>query len=692
MANQSSDGARRAFEQAVGLLKDNAFEKADSFLDAALQNFPNDPNLLRLQGMSLYRQNRFAEAEQRLTHAVRLVPGFALAHENLADALMRQGKVGEAVKSLQTALKHDPASRKANKKLSELFARMGKGKEADELFQQTLDRDPDRQALVEAMESNRAGEREQAEKKVREVLKRSPENVDALRLMGIICARQERFSDAEAFLASAVRLAPDFWMAWLNLGSALNEQQKFDEAERAYRKTLEFRPGFIHALERLGANCMNDGRIEDAIGWLNKALEVDKKHFPSLLCLGHALKTIGQQDEAIDAYRRCAESKPDFGEVYWSLANLKTFRFEDSEVEAMRGHFERLSNSTDDDDSEISFAFALGKALEDRKDYPGAFDYYSKGNLKKRLKVNYDPISFQDTNDRIIDVFDREFFEQRAGWGYEDDSPILIVGLPRSGSTLLEQILASHSDVEGTAELHYLMRIASETGLNRADGIKYPEFMLEMKPHHVSGLGEEYIEAAEKHRTGAKYFTDKMPNNFVAIGLLHTILPNAKVIDARRHPLDSCLGTYKQLFASGQVFSYDLYDIAHYYIQYMRMMDHWAEALPGKVLTVHYEDVVDDLDTQARRIAEHCGLEWQDEMLRFHETKRAVKTASSEQVRQPIYKGSVNLWRRLRRRSRMSSSITSIPCFGKTARESQQPRSTDLERRLAFVAIRTAIP
>ena len=687
-------------------MKANAFARAGEVLESALRHSPDDANLLRLLGVSLTRQNRAAEAERPLTRAVRLVPNFALAHENLADALVKQGKFDAAVQSLKAAIKHNPASAGAKRKVGELLVLTGRGGEADELFQQSLAQDPDRAALVEAMELNRQGETGKAEKIFRGLLRRNPENVDALRLMGALCARKENYNDAEAFFRQATDLAPDFWMAWINLGAALNEQQKFGEAEIAYKRAVEIEPDSAFTLEKLGANSMHDGRLEESLVWLNKALELDPAHFPSLLCLGHVLKTVGRQREAIDAYRRCAAAKPDFGEVYWSLANLKTFRFEDSEIQAMQrqlarirhqlpaadadalaprgrapsGHLdvlsrtpavpsrprgpagrrldalatkvgdgcglEEVSNTADREDSEIAFAFALGKAFEDRGDYGNAFQSYARGNEKKRFKVNYDPTEFQKTNDRIIEVFSKEFFAAHSGQGFPEESPILIVGLPRSGSTLLEQVLASHSQVEGTQELHYLLRLATETGLNRIDGIKYPECMLELKPHQIRDLGREYIESTLHHRSGARYFTDKMPNNFTGIGFLHTILPNAKVIDARRHPLDSCLGCFKQLFARGQVFTYDLYDLAHYYSEYLRMMHHWAEVLPGKVLTVQYEDVVVDLEVQARRIAEHCGLAWEDRMLRYHETERAVKTASSEQVRQPIYSGSVNLWRR----------------------------------------------
>ncbi len=638
--------ARRTFDRAVRLMKANDFAAAGALLEAALEHAPNDPNLLRLLGVSLTKQNRNAEAEKTLTRVVRLVPNFALAHENLADALLQQGRLDEAAQSLKTAIRHNPESDAANRKLVEVLALTGQGAEADEAFRHSLEGDPDRAAIVEAMELNRIGESKQSEKILRGLLRRNPEHLDALRLMGVHCARKELYNDAEAFFRRAVDLAPDFWLAWINLGAALNEQQKFDEADTAYKQALQLKPESVFTLEKLGANSLFDGRHEDAVNYLDAALERDPAHFPSLLCLGHVLKTVGRQEESIDAYRRCAAARPDFGEAYWSLANLKTFRFSGSEVREMEKQLDGVSGKAEGEDSEIAFSFALAKAFEDRRNYGKAFEYYSRGNARKRPRLNYDPIEFQRTNDRIIDVFTKAFFEERAGQGCEDDSPILIVGLPRSGSTLLEQILASHSQVEGTAELHYLLRLATETGMTRSDGVRYPECMLEMKPHHFRDLGREYMENTERHRSGARYFTDKMPNNFTGIGFLQAILPNAKVIDARRHPLDSCLGSFKQLFARGQIFTYDLYDLAHCYIQYMRLIDHWNEVLPGKVLTVHYEDVVSDLEQQARRIAAHCGLGWEDGMLRYHETERAVKTASSEQVRQPIYSGSVNLWRR----------------------------------------------
>ncbi|MEO0424628.1 MAG: sulfotransferase [Pseudomonadota bacterium] len=639
---------RQAFQKAASLIQAGELNAADQLLTDALTAHMNDPNLLRLQGISLARQEQFPEAEAKFTHVIRLAPQHAPVYEDLANVQLNQRKFEEAITSMRLAIKHSNDPAPVQQRLGELLSIIGRDAEAEKLFGESLLNDPQKRALADAMEHANAGEVAKAEKIYRDLLRKNPNDVDALRLLGVLNVKRERYDDATAMFRRAVQLAPDFWKAWINLGTALSEQQKFDEADAAYREALALQPGSVHTLERLGANAMKASDLDASVDWLRKSLAISDDHFPSWLCLGHALKTLGQQEEAIEAYRRCIEVKGDFGEAYWSLANLKTFRFDDDELAAMGTHLANVTDATDEEaqDAEIAFSFALGKAWEDRGDYSKAFEHYYHGNSKKRFKVTYDPIEFQDSTDRIIEVFTREFFAEREGWGYADDSPILILGLPRSGSTLLEQILASHSQVEGTAELHYLLRAATQSGLNRTDGIRYPQVMHELAAHHIEGIGQEYIENTAKHRTGSAYFTDKMPNNFPAIGFLHTILPNAKVIDARRHPLDSCLGTFKQLFASGQVFSYDLYDLAHYYSQYIRLMDHWAEVLPGKVLTVHYEQTVADLETQARAIANHCGLPWEEGMLAFHENKRAVRTASSEQVRQPIYSSSVALWRR----------------------------------------------
>lgn len=615
------DGPRIAFTRAAKLLKSSAYAEAERRLRAALGKHPGDPNLLRLRGVALAKLDRWGEARRSLLYAIEAAPELAITHENLAEVLLHLGSHENAVKHLEAAKQHDPNSRRAGEKLRELAA------------------------LADARTLSRRGESAKAAQRYRELLTMDPNSVVALRMLGVLCVKRGNYADGETYLRAAVELAPDFWQAWISLGIAFYEQQKFLEAEGALKQALKIVPQSVRVMKKLGVNAMGNGRSDEAVAWFEKALEIDETHMPSVHSLGHALKAVGRREDAIAAYLRCLEAQPDRGEFYWSLANMKTFRFSDEQVTQMRMQLRTGTQAPHAEASKIAFLFSLGKAAEDRKDYAAALDYYMAGNRRQRSRVNYDPTDFQRLIERIKNVCSKSFFDSIAGMGCEDDSPILIVGLPRCGSTLLEQILASHPQVEGTAELHYLPRIAAQTGLNRLDGIGYPECLRELQPNHFKSLGEQYIENTLSHRSGARFFIDKMPNNFMDIGFLHAVLPNAKVIDARRHPVDSCLSAYKQLFARGQYFSYDLYELAHYYNQYQSLMDHWTEVLPGKVLTIRYEDVVDDLETQVRRMALHCGLEWEESMLRFYETERSIWAASSEQVRQPIYRGSVNHWR-----------------------------------------------
>ncbi len=394
-------------------------------------------------------------------------------------------------------------------------------------------------------------------------------------------------------------LAPDSAVAWAGAGNAYAQAGQQDASVAAYAKSLELNP---------------------------RAAGVHMSH-------GHALKTIGDQEAALAAYRAAVAERPRFGEVFWSMANLKVFRFEDAEVRTMA---EQLTRGDLTDSERIHFSFGLGKAYEDKGDYEAAWSHYDAGNRLQRPLVKHDPLELEKRHQDIRAIFDRDFLARHAGSGHEAPDPILIVGLPRSGSTLVEQILASHSQVEGTAELPALGQVATSIGRFRRDDVQFPGSVVDLDGRDWRAYGQRYLEDAARHRfTGRQFFTDKMPNNFPLLGLLHLILPNAKIIDARRHPLDSCLGCYKQLFAKGQNFTYDLEDLAHYYRHYHATMDHWHDVLPGRVLTVHYEDTVIDLEGQVRRILEHCRLPFEAGCVRFFETRRAVRTASSEQVRHP---------------------------------------------------------
>jgi len=627
----------------VGCIQQGNLVEAEALARQILRAHPRDANILLVLGVALMRQNKFKEALKHLSKSIKIAPELAGVHEEYGLALAASGRFKEAEESLQSALKLDPNSKSVHAKLTRLQAMQGNDEESQKTRERMFEINPHWQKLQDARKLQTDGKLDEARRIVKSVLREDPIDVNALSSMAGICMAQDAFNDAEAFLRKALELAPDFGHAWSLLSLALKEQSKFEEAVKALDKACSLEPKNADWHSNLGNLLLTWGKEERALDSFNKALVINPGHVGALLSKGHVLKTMGDLDDAISAYRASAKARPDLGEIYWSLANLKTFRFDPDEVEFMQS---QLDSGKLTDESELHFCYSLGKYFEDQEDYPKAFEYYTQGGAIKRKNVTFDPVEYEAQSDRIIEVFTADFFEQRASFGYSDAAPILIVGLPRSGSTLIEQILSSHSQVDGTAELSDLMMLGNKTGQNRFDKLKFPESLVDIDAGSIEDLGKEYIERTFHHRQGAPYFTDKMPNNFPHIGFLHLILPNAKVIDARRHPLDSCFGTFKQLFAKGQPFSYDLFELGQYYKSYIRLMEHWDHVLPGKVLRVQYEDNVADQEKQARRMIEYCGLEWEDQVLRFYETERSVKTASSEQVRQPIYNQSVNSWKR----------------------------------------------
>jgi tetratricopeptide (TPR) repeat protein len=377
-----------------------------------------------------------------------------------------------------------------------------------------------------------------------------------------------------------------------------------------------------------------------------RAVLADYPNQPKVwMSLGHALKTANHNAESIEAYRRCIELAPQFGEVWWSLANLKTFRFTPTEVATLRAQLERDDLTNDD---RFHFHFALGKALEDGAEYRASFEHYERGNALRRKLVRYDADDNAGHVDRCRQLFTREFFAERVGWGSAAADPIFIVGLPRSGSTLVEQILASHSEVEGTQELPDITMIARGIArrTSRADASAYPRALAKFSAAELLELGDRYLGHTRiQRKTSRPSFIDKMPNNFAHVGLIHLILPNARIIDTRRHPLGCCFSCFKQHFARGQNFTYDLEELGRYYRDYVELMAHFDAVLPGRVHRVFYEDMVDDTEVQVRRLLDYCGLPFEPAVMKFHENQRAVRTASSEQVRQPIFRDGLEQWR-----------------------------------------------
>jgi len=632
-------------QAALEALRDSRPLRAEFICREYLERNPGSVEHLRLLGGALLKQARYPDAEQVIRHALAIHPGFPHLHEDLGSALALQGRHSEAVPCFEQAIRLEPQLPQAHKKLGEALAALGRGREADESFEEFFDRDPARGKVALALDHLQAGRKEEALDTLRTALRENADNVDALRLLAQLYWKDKKqLSDAEALLRRTTKLAPGHTMAWTMLGGILLESNRHAEALACYEAALRADPASAVAWSGIGIAHSHAGDVEKAVEAFERAITLRPGNANVQLSYGHALKTRGDQPAALRAYRAAIAAKPDFGEVYWSMANLKVFRFEDDEVQAMEQQVARddLSQS-----AETHFRFALAKAYEDRGDYDRAWHFYETGNQRQRGTVFHDPVAMEVRHEQIEAVFTPALFEKFSGQGHDSPAPIFIVGLPRSGSTLVEQILASHSQVEGTAELPTLVRLAFSIGRYRPDKKGYPESVAELRGRDLKAYGRQYIEESAAFRsTDRPFFTDKTPNNFSHVGLIQLILPNAKVINARRHPFDSCLGGFKQLFAKGQHFTYDMAELAAYYRQYHATMQYWHRVLPGKVLDVHYEETVSDLETQVRRILAHCGLPFEEACLRFHENRRAVKTASSEQVRQPIYKDALGYWRR----------------------------------------------
>jgi tetratricopeptide (TPR) repeat protein len=438
-------------------------------------------------------------------------------------------------------------------------------------------------------------------------------------------------------------LAPDYQAARYDYVRVLLDRHSHARALDELQKLLSADPHNRSYRTALATTYVGLGETQRGID-LYRELLAESPAAELHLSIAHALKTLGLRQAAVDSYHAAAALKPDFGDAYWSLANLKTYQFAAAEVEHMAATEAAPGTSLVD---RYHLCFALGKAYEDAARYAESFELYARGNALKKSETRYDP-GHVESNARLqAAVCTRDFFAARRGAGSPDPAPIFIVGLPRSGSTLLEQILASHPQVEGTMELPEVLRLANTLRGRESQGgeRRYPGVLAELDLAEFRRLGEQYLVDTRIYRTGKPFFIDKMPNNFRHIGLIHLMLPNAKIIDARREPIACCFGNFKQLFAAGQEFTYGIEDIARYYCSYVRLMAHWDAVLPGRVLRVRHEDVVEDLEVSVRRLLDHCGLKFEPACLEFYRNDRSVRTASSEQVRRPIYREGLDQWR-----------------------------------------------
>ena len=634
---------RQAFETASAALRAGEHARAARLCEESLRSFPDDASTMCLAARAYLALRQFEPCERHVTEALRRFPRFAAAHDAHGDLMLATGRPGQAVAAYEQALRLDPARpatlariEKARQVASAAEAAAPGGRRKPRVRMAFAEE------VGEAESLQKAGDFDRAEDLCRGILKKDPDHVEAARLLAGIASQHKRFREAEVFLLRATALAPGYARAWVDLVDVQREQEKYDEAIASAQRLVDLEPDKAESHMVYAGVVGAAGRHEDAIAAYRRALELAPRKSAAMCGMAHHLKTIGAREDAIAQYRACIAVKPDHAEAYWSLANLKTFRFEETEVAAMETLVKEGKLPVE---SLCMVHNALGLEYEARGDFDRAFASFERCNILRRQQESYDPVDTEATHDRVIRFFDAE--RLRKGTAEEvHPVPIFIVGLPRSGSTLIEQILASHSQVEGTHELSDLSKLVRGYRGRRTQ--QFPDTLGGLEPGGWARLGREYLERTRKYRSGAPFFIDKNPNNFVFAGLLKLAMPNAKVINARRHPVDSCFGSYKQLFASGQPFTYDLTELGEYYLQYQRLMDHWHRVLPGFVLDVHYEQVVADLENEVRRILEFCELPFEEACLNFHETRRAVKTASSEQVRLPIYSSSIELWRNYR--------------------------------------------
>ena len=639
---------KEAFRQAFTYLKKGDARLCINTCKSALINYPENINLLCLISRASISIRLFEDAQGFLNEATRLNPKSPIARETYGDLLLVQGKAEESLREYNFVKSLDPEHPNIDRKIQQakiiqkdLSKKITEALSHDEKIKKPSRLTTFDEELSEAREHQESGRGELAEEIYRDILKKDPNHIEAARLLAIIAMDHEKYKDAEIFLTRVIENAPKYSRAWADMVRAQREQHKYEEALDSANHLISLDPNIFESYMVRASVEGEAGMHDEAITTYKKALSISPEKPGALCSMAHHLKTIGKQNEAISVYRQAIKIQPEHTESYWSMANLKTFSFDQEEIVDMEN---LLTNSDLPEIGRVHLHNALGLEYESRKDYGKAFENFRSCNVIRRKSESYDPVEYETMIDTIIEIMSIEKMKRKPA-NDQDVTPIFIVGLPRSGSTLIEQILASHSLVEGTHELHELQ--ISMQNVRESSNIKqrFPESLKYFNAEVWQKLGKEYIQSTEKYRTKKSFFIDKNPNNFTFLGPIKLSIPNAKIINAKRHPLDSCFGSYKQLFASGQPFSYDLLELGEYYMEYRRIMDHWHNACPGFVLDVDYESVVNDLEGEVRRILKFCGLPFEESCLRFHETERAVKTASSEQVRRPIYSSSVNLWR-----------------------------------------------
>ena len=623
--------------------------------------------------IDLFNNNNLNECIEQLEEILNIHSTNLEALEMLLDLNIKINKAEEALEIIKKLIQLDPNKKEHQEKLIKVYqflnneqayqsalidlhknfpsietARLisnihienDREEESDQVIQTFFESDKTYGDLYKGIRHAKAGRLKLAEESYKKVLKKEKNNIDALRLLGLLAFKTKDYEIAERLFLKVLKLDPSFSLAWDNLAKLYRIQNKLLKSIPAFENLIKLDPSNFEALVSLGTIYIKLSKYHEGIKLYEESLKIKPENPRVFLSLGHALKTIGEREKSEAAYQNTIKYFPSSGEAYWSLANLKTYEFSNKEIANMELSLKRNMHQNE----LIQMHFALGKAYESNRQFDKSFKHYMDGNWQQRKQVIYNAEDYKISIDEIINFFENNnnILDLKAEAG--SDEPIFILGLPRSGSTLIEQILASHSLIEGTQELPNIMAISRDIKLiDQKNG--YPDNLLKLNQSSFDELGKKYIDETKWARSSKPFFIDKMPNNFFHIGLIKLILPKAKIIDARRNPMDACFSCFKQYFAKGQHFTYDLDDIARYYKDYVRLMDYWNKLFPDEIFTIQYEQIIENPNDRISDLLEFCNVKFEDNCLNFHKSKRAVKTASSEQVRQPMYKTGINYWR-----------------------------------------------
>ena len=636
MSNKNS--LEIAYQNARDLIHKKEYHQAIDQLNEILKIFPNELNSIYLLIDCFIKTNKPNEALENTYKALSFKKDdkkLLLLEIRLNEFLERDS---EAIFLLKKFVKKF-SDVNALKRLSNLLAHQDKLDEADNVIKEFFESNEEYGLLYKGVRHLQASRFRKAESAFKKILVEDENNIDALRFMGILAFKSGNHDIAEAMFTRALQVDPTYTLVWANLAQVFSVTGQLDKAKKSFKNILNMEPknGLIWA--EYGTVLTKLARYSDGKDAYLKALKFKPNSPRVYLSLGHVYKTMGEIDNSINSYKSTIKQNNLSGEAYWSLANLKTYSFTNDEIKNM----EATLDTEISDIERCQMHFALGKAYEVKKDYNNSFINYSKGNRVKKGLIKYSSRETSEKTKKVLDFFNEDNISSLSNSSTLDRDPIFVLGMPRSGSTLVDQIISSHSMVDGTQELPNIIKIAAE--LNSDSDDNYPEVLKDLKSNELSALGQDYISETKWARESAPFFIDKMPNNFIHIGLIKTILPNAKIIDTRRDAMDTCFSCFKQFFARGQLFTYSLEDLGNYYVDYIKAMNHWHKVYGEDIYTVHYDNVINNTESTIRELIEYCELPFEDNCLEFYKSSRPVKTPSAEQVRQPIYKSGLNYWK-----------------------------------------------